>query len=166
LRLFNFFIRACIIPAMALSRHLLRSVIASGLLMGVAWLPAAEEGAESQLEFRVSAIEAATGFSACVGSGPRILPPDDIGGGDSIALVSISNGATVRDREVRYKDEKVKLIKITFTVRNPTQEPTVLKLGDMRLLIGSGTLRDVGYDFRFCDMPARDVKKLVVEVDT
>ena len=72
--------------------------------------------------------------------------------------------------EVSSQDEKVKLIKITFTVTNPAQEPTSFKIGDVLLVIGSDRLNDfvaVGYDSKLCAMSDADrksVKEIVVTV--
>lgn len=124
----------------------------------------------SQLKLTVKTIAVATKFPAYVGGGTNISPPDTIGGGNGIPLISFSNGASFLAGEVSSQDEKVKLIKITFTVTNPAQEPTSFKIGDVLLVIGSDRLNDfvaVGYDSKLCAMSDADrksVKEIVVTV--
>jgi hypothetical protein len=131
---------------------------------------AAAKSTPSQLKLTVNTITVATKFLAYVGGGTNISPPDTIGGGDGIPLISISNGASFLAGEVSSKDEKTKLIKITITVTNSGQEAASFKIGDVLLVVGAGRLNDfaaVGYGSKLCAMSDADrkvVKETVVTV--
>ena len=177
-------------PAMTLIRYLLPSVAASALLLSAACTApqpaapqsatpqtaapqkqAAEESPPSPLKLTVNTTAVASKFLAYVGGGSNISPPDTIGGGEGIPLISFSNnGPAFMAGEVRSSDAKAKLIKITFTVKNPAREPASFKIGDVRLDIGADRLNDfvaVGYDSKLCAMSGADrkaVKEIVVTV--
>jgi hypothetical protein len=125
---------------------------------------------QAPTKLTVNTIAVSTKFLAYFGGGTNISPPDTIGSGDGIPLISISNGASFLAGEVSSKDEKAKLIKITFAVTNPAQEATSFKIGDVQLVIGSDRLNDfvaVGYDSKLCAMSDADrkaVKEIVVTI--
>src|SRR5208283_987134 len=85
------------------------TVIAMTLVM----IACNQKSTPSQLKLTVDTITVATKFLAYVGGGTNISPPDTIGGGDGIPLISISHGTSFFAGEVSSKDEKAKLIKIT-----------------------------------------------------
>jgi hypothetical protein len=133
--------------------------------------PAVAEVKPSPFKLTVNTTAVASKFLAYVGGGTNISPPDTIGGGDGIPAISFSNnGPAFLAGEVSSEDKKAKLIKITFTVTNPTQESASFKIGDVRLVIGSDTPNDfvaVGYDSKLCAMSDPDrkrVKEIVVTV--
>src|SRR5271157_1077892 len=82
----------------------------------------------SPLKLKVDSIEVGTVFQAYVGGGANISPPDTLGGGEGIPLISISNGTTFLAGEVSSRDAKARLIKITFSVANPTAQTHSFKI--------------------------------------
>lgn len=134
--------------------------------------PKAAPAVTSPLKLKVESVEVGTKFLAYVGGGANISPPDTLGGGEGIPLISISNGSSFLAGEVSSRDGKAKIIKITFSVGNPTAQPLSFKIGDVALATGGAAVNDfaaVGYGSKLCAMSEADrkaVKEIVVEVPT
>ncbi|PYT67435.1 MAG: hypothetical protein DMG41_19605 [Acidobacteria bacterium] len=163
---------------MQVTRHLLPS---TALVLSVALTTAAApqtppkqavaKGTSSQLKVTVNAVAVATKFVAYLGGRTNISPPDTVRGGEGVPLISFSDkGPAFMAGEVGSKDEKTKLIKVTFTVTNAAQEPASFKIGDVRLVVGADRSNDftaVGYDSKLCAMSDPDrkrVKEIVVTI--
>lgn len=124
----------------------------------------------SQIAVSIDAVEIGTAFQAYVGGGTNISPPDTIGGGDGIPLISISSGASFLAGEVRSSDAKKRLVKITVRFANPTGSARSFKIGDIALLLGahkSGNFLAVGYGSKLCAISSGDqkaVQQIVVDI--
>lgn len=127
-------------------------------------------GTQRQLTVTVDSVAVAPKFGAYVGGGANISPPAPMGGGGGIPLFSISNGAAFMAGEVSSQDANVKLIRITFTVRNTAPDATGFKIGDVGFSAGSENWTDfmaVGYGDQLCAMGDEDrkkVKEIAVEI--
>src|SRR5437899_1916246 len=143
---------------MQVTRHLLPS---TALVLSVALTTAAApqtppkqavaKGTSSQLKVTVNAVAVATKFVAYLGGRTNISPPDTVRGGEGVPLISFSDkGPAFMAGEVGSKDEKTKLIKVTFTVTNAAQEHAYFKIGDFRCVVGA----DRSNDFTAVDLSA------------
>lgn len=128
--------------------------------------------APSPIKVRVDKIEVGPKFLAYVGGGTNISPPDTVGGGEGIPMISItettSGTSSFMAGEITSQNNKTKLLKITVTSNNPTGAPISFKIGDIKLTIGSGSESDfvgVGYNSKLCviaDTDREAVKKISV----
>lgn len=165
---------------MKVTRHLLPSAAlllsvalstAAALQTGAPPKQAVAKGTSSQLRVTVNAVAVATKFVAYLGGRTNISPPDTVGGREGVPLISFSDkGPPFMASEIGSKDEKTKLIKVTFTVTNAAHEPASFKIGDVRLVVGADRSNDfaaVGYDTKLCAMSDTDrkrVKEIVVTI--
>lgn len=102
-------------------------------------------------------------FPAYVGGGANISPPDNIGGGGGIPLISMSNGATFLAGEISTSSPKFQITRIAFTVQNSGQAPMDFKIGDVGLKTSQTTWNEfmaVGYGDKLCAMNDEDRKKV------
>jgi hypothetical protein len=131
---------------------------------------AVEKKTPTRLELSVESVEVAKKFPAYVGGGANIDPPDTVGGGDGIPMISIGGGSSFLAGEVGAKDDTTSLIKITIIVANSTSAPASFKIGDVRLGAGSEKWTDfaaVGYGYKLCamgDLDRKKVKAIVVTI--
>lgn len=95
-----------------------------------------------------------------VGGGSNIDPPDPVGGGDGIPLISLSNnGPAFMAGELSASDGKTRFLKVTFDVTNPTAAPQSFRIGDLKMTDSSGTQWNwaaVGYGDKLCGMSGAD----------
>jgi hypothetical protein len=66
---------------------------------------AVEKNTPTRLELSVESVEVAKKFPAYVGGGANIDPPDTVGGGDGIPMISIGGGSSFLAGEVGAKRE-------------------------------------------------------------
>jgi|HubBroStandDraft_1064217.scaffolds.fasta_scaffold301476_1 hypothetical protein len=152
---------------MKLLRHLLPTAVlfsTTCLLTATPPRHTIAQSTESQLRPTVGDTEVAPKFVVYVGGGASISPPDTIGGGGGIPMISFSsNGPLFMAGEVALHDDKARLLKIALFVRNSGHEASSFKIGDVSLIIDSHTLNDfvaVGYDSKLCAMGDEDRKKV------
>ncbi|HKS80534.1 MAG TPA: hypothetical protein VJR23_03435 [Candidatus Acidoferrales bacterium] len=118
---------------------------------------------EPKLGVTVNAAVTGEKFPAYVGGGANISPPDTIGGGGGIPLISMSNGATFLAGEIRTSSPKFQIMRITFTVQNSGQTPIDFKIGDVTLKSNQTKWDEfmaVGYGDKLCAMNDEDRKKV------
>jgi len=123
----------------------------------------------SPFKLTVTDIKVGNKFQAYVGGGTNIEPPAPFGGGGGIPSISMSGGATFLAGEISSKSDKVKLVRVEFTVENSGHAPASFKIGDVGLTVGSEKLNDflaVGYVDRLCAMSDADRKKVKEIVET
>ena len=128
----------------------------------LAWGPQPSKN-PSPFKLSVTDIEVGKKFQAYVGGGTNIEPPAAFGGGGGIPSISMSGGATFLAGEISSKSDKVKLVRIEFTVENSGPAPASFKIGDVGLTVGSEKLNDflaVGYGSSLCLAPDKDRKRL------
>ncbi len=124
----------------------------------------------SPLKLTVESTEVGARFPAYVGGGANISPPDTLGGGGGIPLISFSNGSSFLAGEVSSKDKNTNFIRVSLAFANPTQDAHSFKIGDVTLVVGKVRMNDfaaVGYGSKLCAMGDTDrktVKKIVVNV--
>jgi len=117
----------------------------------------------SPLQITVEHAELGQKFLAYVGGGANISPPDTVGGGGGIPMISISNGASFLAGEISAVEGRAKILRVGFTVNNPTPKPISFKIGDLALVTGTGQRADfaaVGYVEKLCAMSEQDRKRV------
>ena len=148
------------------SHNSIERVFITLLLCAAACLSAVHQGIAgpaNQLTTAVDSVAVAPKFAVYVGGGANISPPAPIGGGGGIPLISMSNGAAFMAGEVSSPDKNMKLLRITFTVRDTGHDATSFKIGDVGLAVGSEKWNDfmaVGYGTQLCAMGNEDRKKV------
>lgn len=122
----------------------------------------------SHFEVSVESVEVAKKFPAYVGGGANIDPPDTVGGGDGVPMISISSGSAFLAGEVSASGT-ASLVKVTVMITNPATVAASFKIGDVRLAAGSEKWTDfaaVGYGHKLCAIGAADRKKVKATVVT
>lgn len=122
------------------------------------------------LKVTIASVDVASEYGVYVGGGSNISPPEPMGSGGGMPMISMSNNSSFLAGKINAKDENTKLMRIECVIENPTEKPVSFKIGDMSLTVAgvsSGDFAAVGYGTRMCAMDEADrtrVKAINVEV--